>query len=145
MPSGLSFDHYGLAARDPEHAIRPLAYLGYTIGASIFDPEQNVNLIYCTHADMPAVEVISPAGDDGPLNSVLKQAAVNIYHLCFRCANIDEAAAAMKAGGLRVLPVARPKPAILFGGRRVAFFHVDGMGLVELLETALPAPAAGSA
>jgi catechol 2,3-dioxygenase-like lactoylglutathione lyase family enzyme len=136
---GLSFDHLGLAVRRPETALALLRGLGYRPGAAVFDPEQNVNLCMCTHDTMPAVELISPGTGKSPVDGLVARFSNGIvYHLCYAAADLDATLARMEEAKLRVECVAPPKPAILFGGRRVSFYMVAGAGLIEIIETPLP-------
>lgn len=135
---GLSFHHFGLAAREPETALKALAGLGYRCGEMIFDPGQNVRLSLCQHDAMPSVEVIAP-GSDGktPVDRlVAKHGGGIVYHLCYTADDLGASLAAMEAGGLHVTCVAPPTPAVLFGGERVSFYMVDGLGLIEIIEKA---------
>ena len=65
---GLSFHHLGLAVTRPGEAVGFLQGLGYDAGEAVRDPLQNVDLIWCTHPQMPAVEVIASTGTPGPLD-----------------------------------------------------------------------------
>ncbi len=134
----LAFHHFGMAARDAGQALKTLAALGYECGSQVHDPLQGVNLNWCVMAGQPAVEVVSPAdGQDGPLAAILANQGTSFYHLCFETP--EDAASCVKrlsSGGLRVVTVRQPLPAVLFGGRLVSFHMVQGFGLVELLESA---------
>src|ERR1700728_640659 len=135
---GLQFHHLGLAVRRPDEAVSFLSGLGYAIGERIFDPEQNVHLILCRHAQMPAVEVICPGDAPGPIdNYVARYSSGIVYHACFETTDLAASLAAVKAAGLRALCISRPRPAVLFGGRAVSFYNIDGMGLIEILEPLL--------
>jgi hypothetical protein len=83
---------------------------------------------------MPAVEVVYPTDSPGPLDSYLVEFPELVYHLCFVADDITAAVDAIKTQGGRVLPVAPPKAAVLFGGRQVGFYLVRGLGLIEILE-----------
>lgn len=131
---GLTFDHFGLAVRDPAAALRVLHGLGYESGEQVYDPLQNVNLVWCEHTDMPAIELVSPAETPGPLQNILSDQPEMLYHLCYSSADLEASVAAISQSGIRVLPVAEPKPAVLFGGRKVGFYQVRGFGLVEIVE-----------
>lgn len=131
---GLEFHHFGLAVRRPDEAISLLGNLDYLIGDKIFDPEQNVNLILCRHAQMPAVEIIFPGSGPGPIDTYISRHANGIvYHICFESADLSASLAAIEAAKLRPLCVAEPRPAVLFQGRSVSFYNVVGMGLIEIL------------
>lgn len=130
----LKFHHFGLATRDAEETRRMLTLLGYELAEPIFDPLQNVNLIWCEHALMPAIEVVYPADTPGPLDSYLAEFPELVYHLCYVAPDIQIAADEIRSAGLRLLTVVAPKPAVLFGGRAVAFYLAKGLGLIEILE-----------
>ena len=133
---GLRFDHLGLAVRYADKAVRFLRGLGYSIGESVFDAEQNVNLIMCTHDRMPAVEVISPGSAPGLVDNLVNRFSSGIvYHTCYVTDSVEASVAAIRRAGIRVIPVSSPKPAVLFEGKPVSFHIVTGMGLVEMIET----------
>ena len=133
---GFAFHHFGLAVADPARALAFLAQMGFACGSRVSDPLQRVDLVWCSHAQMPSVELVIATDPDGPLRSVLAQAPSSFYHLCWEVPGIDAAVAHWTGSGLRVATVRAPLPAILFGGRRVSFHMVQGFGLVELLEAA---------
>jgi catechol 2,3-dioxygenase-like lactoylglutathione lyase family enzyme len=136
---GLSFHHLGLAVRRADEAVGFLRGLGYRIGEPVFDTEQNVNLIMCSHDSMPDVEVISPGNNSGPVDNLVDRFSSGIvYHACYVTDNMEASVAAIRKVGLRVIPVSKLKPAVLFGGRRVSFHVIAGMGLVEIIEGADP-------
>lgn len=133
---GLTFHHLGLALSSATKARVFLTELGYSFGAEVYDPEQNVNLQMCNATEFPDIEIITPGEGDGPLTPILKRYDELLYHTCYEVDDLAQSLAAMEQAKLRVLPVAEPKPAILFGGRRVSFYKVMGFGLIELLEPA---------
>jgi hypothetical protein len=131
---GLVFEHFGLAVRAPQSAFRFLEALGYTEGKQVFDPEQQVNLAMRYHRDMPAVEVVWPGEGPSPIDKLVKRGGSMIYHLCYACPDPEDAVRRMQSAGLDVLAVVPAKPAVLFGGRRVSFYNVGEVGLIELIE-----------
>jgi hypothetical protein len=141
MPSdpnafGLSFHHLGLAVRRPRDAMLFLSGLGYTVGEWIYDAEQNVNLIMCGHpGPMPDVEIIYPAVGKSPVDALIAGRPEGlVYHVCYATADLAATLAALDETGLRVICKAPPTPATLFGGRRVSFYDIVGMGLCEIIE-----------
>jgi catechol 2,3-dioxygenase-like lactoylglutathione lyase family enzyme len=134
---GLRFHHLGLAVRRVEKAVRFLRGLGYGIGESVFDAEQNVNVIMCAHDSMPAVEIIYPGSGPGPVDNLVNRFSSGIvYHACYITDSVEASVAAIRQAGLRVLLVSKAKSAVLFGGKQVSFYVISGMGLVEMIETA---------
>lgn len=56
---------------------------------------------------------------------------IQIYHVCYEVKNMkEEIGRILKTGGIMV---SEPAPAVLFGGREVAFVYTR-TGLIELLE-----------
>ncbi|MEE9139716.1 MAG: VOC family protein [Alphaproteobacteria bacterium] len=133
---GLRFHHIGLAVREPNDAMSFLREIDYEIGDPIFDPLQNVFVALCVAADMPDIELIMPGEGPGPLDLILKKQDSQFYHTCFVSSDVDGSIAAMHEAGHQVVPVAPPKPAVLFEGKLVSFYQVVGFGLIELIEDA---------
>jgi Glyoxalase/Bleomycin resistance protein/Dioxygenase superfamily len=133
---GLSFHHLGLAVRRPRDATQFLGGLGYVLAEPVFDPEQNVNLIMCTHAgSAPAVEIIYPAAGKSPVDALVAARSDGIvYHMCYVTADLAATLAALAAAGVRAICKVPPVPATLFGGRKVSFYDIVGMGLCEIIE-----------
>jgi methylmalonyl-CoA/ethylmalonyl-CoA epimerase len=133
---GLRFHHLGLAVRRPGDAQRFLGGLGYEIAPAVFDPEQNVDLIMCRHeGGMPDIEIICPAAVKSPVDAVINARPEGIvYHVCYLTADLAATLTALEEGGVRAVCVAPPTPAVLFGGRRVSFYNIVGMGLCEIIE-----------
>lgn len=137
---GLDFHHLGLAVPQPREAFKLLTRMGYSVGPVVFDPLQMVRLAMCRHLQMPDVEVVCPSDAASPIDRVLRRNGPSIYHVCYVTPRIDTALTTIEREGFNVIVVSEPKPAILFGGREVAFFSVDGFGLIELLQDDSPPP-----
>jgi hypothetical protein len=132
---GLTFHHFGLAVRRPLEAVTFLSALGYRIGEPVFDPLQNINLMMCDHDDQPGVEIIYPGTEPGPVDKLIERHASGIiYHLCYFTDDLAKSLKHFEDAGLRPLCISSPKPALLFGGRKVSFYNVKGIGLIEILE-----------
>ena len=131
---GLTFHHLGLAVAHPDKAVRFLAGLGYTLSPQVYDPLQKVNLIIAHCPGLPAIEVISPAGEPGPLDGILKQRTELLYHLGYQTRDLETSLAAIKEDGNRILCVSPPKEAVLFAAKPVSFYYVSGFGLIEIIE-----------
>ena len=132
---GLIFHHLGVAVRKPEAALAFVRGMGYGVQPPVFDPLQNVNLIMCTHATEPAIEIIYKAEGDGPIDIHLsKHTQGLIYHSCYVSKDVEGSISALAEAGLRAVCVSQPKDAVLFGGLSVSFYQVAGLGLIEIIE-----------
>ncbi len=129
----LAFHHFAIATDDAKRSSDYLAALGYERGASAYDPLQNVNLEMWHHGTMPDVELVWPSGTTGPVNTMIKKKGVGIYHTCYEVDDLAATVEALQAQNLNILEVVEARPAVLFGGRPVAFYLVEGIGLIELL------------
>jgi methylmalonyl-CoA/ethylmalonyl-CoA epimerase len=135
LESHLKFHHLGLAVRRPDQAIAFARALGYNVGEAVFDPEQNVNLAMCIHKSEPAIELIWPGTGKGPIDALVQRHASGIiYHTCYATEDVAAALGGFETNGITPVCISPPKPAILFGGKKVSFYNIPGMGLVEILE-----------
>ena len=143
---GLDFHHLGLAVRRPDAAMAFLSNLGYRIGDAVYDPEQNVNLAMCAADAAPDVEVIWPGTRKGPVDGLLAKRDGLVYHVCYATDDLPGALRRMEDAGHRAIPLAPPKPAVLFDGLQVSFYEVVGFGTVEIIDRAsAPKPKTASA
>ena len=143
---GLDFHHLGLAVREPAAAMTFLQGLGYRLGDPVYDPEQNVNLAMCTAGDAPDVEIIWPAAGKGPVDRLLANRSGLVYHVCYATDDLPGSLRRMEDAGHRAVPLAPPKPAVLFDGMPVSFYEIVGFGTVEIIDRAsAPTPATDSA
>ena len=132
--AGLTFHHFGLAVKEPEHALRFLHSLGYESEPWVHDELQRVNLTMCRSDAMPSVEVICGTGEPGPLDSILKRVDAQLYHVCYETDDLESVLKEFNAQGHILRCVVSRKPAILFGGRCVSFYYLPAFGLIEILE-----------
>lgn len=135
--SGLDmvFHHIGLLTGQPETAGHNLAGIGYKIGEMVFDPLQNVDICMAESAGFsPSIEIIHPRKDNTGLNRLLTRKGDFAYHLCYSTRNLIALLEALTAKNVRLHELSPPKPAVLFASRPVAFYAVDGVGVMEFLE-----------
>ena len=108
--------------------------LGATWDGEIFeDPLQKVKVaLLLTRPGEPQIELVEPAGADSPVTSFLQGHGGGLHHLCYEVHNLDKHMAEMKSRG--ALIVKRPKPAVAFGGRRIAWMLTAEKLLLEFVE-----------
>ncbi len=120
--------HLGIACLDIRETLDQMRAMFPIIGHSEFihDPEQCADLCMVSLRGSPPLELIS-----GPMVSTLARKGVSLYHTCWEVDDID-AVISRLCSTSGCLLVSGPKPAVLFGGRRVSFLRAS-VGLVELL------------
>jgi len=101
-------------------------------GQVFADPLQKVKVAFLsTRTDDPQIELVEPAGEDSPVQRFLSQGG-GLHHVCYEVANLEQALADFRGRGSAIAK--RPKPAVAFGGRHIAWVITPEKLLVELLE-----------
>jgi len=132
----LRFHHIGVACRDVEKEMQAFSILGYRIeGPPFQDPLQKISGCFLSGPG-PRIELLAPLDESSPVESWLKKDA-KMYHQAFEVESLAPAIAALSAR--HAVVVSRPKPAIAFGGRKVAFLLCPNGLLIELIESLEPA------
>jgi len=128
MPRLDRIHHVGVACRDIEQ-MRAWVIASHVIthdSGIVHDPRQRADLCILSVDGGPAIELVS-----GEMVAGVVRRGQTYYHLCYEVVEIASAIVDLEATGCRT--VSPPTPAVLFGGRHVAFV-LGPMGLVELLE-----------
>jgi FkbH-like protein len=127
----LRFHHMGVACEDIARGIEFVRqqFQVESIGEPIHDPLQDAQLCLIQTRNGVSIELVA-----GPQVAGLLARGVTLYHTCFEVDELDQAIADAQSRGAALVSPA--KPAVLFGGRRVAFLQTP-VGLLELLETSL--------
>lgn len=96
------------------------------------DPLQGARVAFLEFAISPTlIELIEPLGAGGPLARFLEKGG-GLHHLCFEVDDLDERIRSLKADG--AILVRRPRPAVAFEGRKIAWMLTRERLLTELLE-----------
>jgi methylmalonyl-CoA/ethylmalonyl-CoA epimerase len=102
-------------------------------GEVFADPLQRVKVTFLTvSSDQALVELVEPLGEDSPVQRFLQERSGGLHHLCYEVSDAEAQLKRIRA--CRGLIVSRPKPAIAFGGRRVAWALTQQRLLLEFLE-----------
>jgi methylmalonyl-CoA/ethylmalonyl-CoA epimerase len=133
--SRLRFHHVGIVVPDIAAAMEGfIRSLSASWDGRIYeDPFQKVKVAFLAAGpgDTP-IELVEPAADDSPVTRFLRERGGGMHHVCYEAANLEEQIAVMKSRG--ALIARRPKPAVAFQGRRIAWMLTAERLLVELLE-----------
>src|SRR5215469_12778292 len=97
------------------------------------DPLQRVKVTFLAGGyQSPLLELVEPLGSDSPVFRFLGEKGGGLHHFCYVVASIPEHLARIRAGGGIV--VSRPKPAVAFGGRPIAWALTSEKLLLEYLQ-----------
>lgn len=102
------------------------------------DPLQRVKVTFLPGGyQSPLVELVEPLGSDSPVFRFLGVKGGGLHHLCYEVASIPEHLTRIRAGGGII--VSRPKPAVAFGGRPIAWALTSEKLLLEYLQASTTA------
>jgi methylmalonyl-CoA/ethylmalonyl-CoA epimerase len=127
----LTFHHLGVASPDLAAEVDTLSSLGYSAAGSPF-----TDLVLGVRGQFlrgcgPQLEVLEQLPGSTVLDSWLAR-GVRMYHQAFLADSLETELEQLQARGARL--VARPTPAVAFGGRRVCFVMLRDSILTELIE-----------
>ena len=130
---GLVMHHVGIACKDMESTAEFVlrSYVVESDTGKVYDPLQDAYLRLFNEGRPGAIELVS-----GPMVANMAKQNITYFHVCYSTPNLEKTLADSQEAGAMI--VSAPKPAILFGGRLVAFIYTP-LGLVELLEETNPA------
>jgi methylmalonyl-CoA/ethylmalonyl-CoA epimerase len=137
MDFPLSFHHVGFVVAGIAASVEGFVHLlGAKWDGCIYeDPDQRVKVTFLTtRRGDPQIELVEPAGDDSPVLRFLREKGSGLHHVCYEVDDLERSMAEMKARGAMI--ARRPKPAVAFQGRRIAWILTAEKLLVELLEAA---------
>lgn len=120
--------HLGIASLDIEKTKRSiqLLYPGAQAGETVYDPLQEAFLCLLKISDGTVFEIVC-----SEQAKKIARCGFCVYHICMETAHFDRTMEKWLLSGYDL--ISAPKPAVLFGGKRVAFWRTEA-GLVELLE-----------
>jgi methylmalonyl-CoA/ethylmalonyl-CoA epimerase len=99
----------------------------------VYDPLQKARVTFL-RTSCPAdalIELVEPVGDESPVLQFLRKGG-GLHHLCYEVDDLDAHLKAMRLKGAVI--VRRPRPAVAFENRRVAWTFTGEKLLLEFLE-----------
>ena len=130
----LRLHHFGFVVNNIDQTVASFARSvnGSWNGAIFHDPVQKVKVTFLL---MPGtdvqMELVEPAEEKSPVRAFLKKGG-GLHHLCYEVEDCEQAMMAMRKLGSMI--VKRPKPAVAFQGRKIAWVLTSEKLLIELLE-----------
>jgi methylmalonyl-CoA/ethylmalonyl-CoA epimerase len=101
------------------------------LGPKIHDPLQKVNAVFIETAG-GRLELLEPAAEDSPISALARKAPAGYHHVCLEVEDLDRQLERCRSA--KQVIVSPPRPAVAFGGRRIAFVMGRDRLLWELLE-----------
>jgi len=135
MDFPLNFHHVGFVVADIAATVENFARSvnAQWDGCIYHDPHQKVRVTFLrTRPGDPQIELVEAAGEDSPVLQFLREKGGGLHHVCYEVDDLERGMAEMKSRG--ALIARRPKPAVAFQGRRIAWMLTAEKLLVELLE-----------
>jgi methylmalonyl-CoA/ethylmalonyl-CoA epimerase len=129
----IRFHHIGVAVKSFDKSIIYYKNLGYECSDIINDEIQNVELVYCKSKTFPNVELIKPVNENSPVYSILQKNDTQIYHQCYQTKDLKKALEFLQRKN-KIFCISKPKTAILFNNKKVSFYQIPNVGLIEILE-----------
>jgi methylmalonyl-CoA/ethylmalonyl-CoA epimerase len=123
--------HLGIAVESIDGA---LAFYRDILGLEPGHPEEadGARIVSLPFGDSE-VELLEPRTPESPIAKFLSKRGPGIHHVCYRVADLDDALAACRAAGYRLVD---ETPRLGAGGHRIAFVHPKSTAgiLIELTE-----------
>ena len=138
-PSSLTLHHIGCVVDSIENRIESYRVcLGSASVSQIFtDPIQRSRVAFLALPPSGAVqlELVEPAASDSPVARFLEKGG-GLHHLCYEVDDLQAQIQWMKSE--RAVLIRSPRPAVAFGGRRIAWMRTPDSLLIEYLERHRP-------
>ena len=136
MPNA-SLHHIGFVVGSAEESVtRFCSSLGAKTVSEVFDdPLQQAKVVFMNpdSSDGVKIELVAPMGPSSPVAAFVQKGG-GLHHLCYE---VDDLDAELQDARKRKLVLLRPpKPAVAFGGRRIAWVITPERLLIEYLERA---------
>lgn len=132
---GLDLHHVGFVVADIAASAPAFARsLGAAWDNRIYeDPGQRVKVTFlCVRAGTPLIELVEPFEGESPVRAFLREKSGGLHHVCYEVPDLERSIADWRSRGSLIAK--RPKEAVAFQGRRIAWLLTPEKLLVELLE-----------
>lgn len=124
--------HYGLATSDLNRGAKTFSLLGYDVSEPIYDPVQQVEVVFVSRSGETTIELVCDSGTNGPTNGFISKVGSGLYHICYEVDDIENTIKKLRENGF--FTKQKPVEATAFKNRRIAWLYNRDIGLIELLE-----------
>ncbi len=97
----MKLDHISYAVRSTEEAIKAFSIYYNKVDVNKYlEKGQNVYITYLSNESSDhRIELVEPAGNPNPVESMLKTSPSVLYHVCYRVKNFSETVDQLKKNG----------------------------------------------
>jgi methylmalonyl-CoA epimerase len=114
-------DHIGIAVKDLDKSISKwMEFLGLNLQGKDEIEERGVKLAELRIEGGPVLELISPLGEESPVQKFLEERGEGIHHFCFEVDDVTEEMERLKEAGIQFVNDQPQKGA---SGSLIAFIH----------------------
>lgn len=131
----LEFHHVGVATKHMARARGLYESLGYRVSEVVAVPSQRVNVCFVDKQGHPTIELIEPADEEAPIQTILAKVGSTPYHLCYQTPDLDGARRELKARGFMPLGAAFASGPL--AEQQTQFFYNASIGMIEVTEAGL--------
>lgn len=124
--------HIGYLVKNMELAIKELQSIGYSLNNQPIHDSNRGGYIAFLKNYTSVIELIAPDEECKEYRSLQKRIGNGPYHVCYISDNFDADIERLESLGW--LMIKQPKEAIAIGGKKVAFFFSEALGIIELIE-----------
>lgn len=102
--------HVGYLVKNMEKAIKEFICLGYEKRSEIvFDSARGIDICFMEKMGL-SVELVTPAGDNSVVTSLIKKTGSSPYHICYAVKDLKKSDEELRARGY--IPIGEPLPAL---------------------------------
>ncbi|MCP4049314.1 MAG: VOC family protein [bacterium] len=127
----MKFHHIGVAVKDIGKSIKIYHDMGFVASEVIYDDIQKVNICFLTKQDHPTIELVEPADEKAPVNSILQKVGVSAYHCCYETDKFEKTIEYMRR--LKFIILKAPVIAKAMENKKICFLYSINYGLIELV------------
>lgn len=132
----MKLNHLGIAVKDIKSAVHHFEdSLGWWKKSEIiYDPIQDVRVLFMGDDNNILYELIEPASKDSPIIKLLDK-KISLYHFCYEVDDIETTIKELSKKNF--ILISGPVEAVAFRGKRIAFMFNSENLTIELVEKKL--------
>lgn len=131
MKTLTKIDHIGYAVNDINITADLYVKNGWTLSEIYEEQVQNAKIAFLTKEGFPTIELVSPLGEKSPVDNILKNNGVSLYHICYEVDDIMESVESLYEQGFK--PLFMPVRSVAMENREICYLYNINIGTIELV------------